>query len=184
VEHAVWRNHKLQLNLLLLVIGIGIASVTTMRVAHAENDIVVRQQNFSGAHNAIAVGKGNEIQSDIKARSFAERNENAAKAAMKKPKTKRVILLIVVIFLIVFTYFNFMAIGDNSRYCTSCGYTGTMKAKSLCYNPTLNRFFKVLIEVLPVFLYAFSTKGRFICPQCLRSSTNKSIKMCIEDVQR
>jgi hypothetical protein len=179
----VWQNRKLQLNLFLLVIGIGVASVTTMRLAHAEKDIVVNQQNISGAHNAIDVGKSITLQNNNKASSFAEYNELKTKNIKEKSKTNRIILLLVISSVIVFIYFNIKVNGDNARHCTYCGYCGTMKAKKLCDNPELDDIVKGLTRVLPVFLYFFSAKGRFICPKCQRSSMNKSIKPSIRDLQ-
>jgi hypothetical protein len=179
----MWRKHKYHLNLLLLVLGISMASVTTARFAHAEKDSVAQQQNISGARNSVETGKSINLPGN-KARNFAERNELQVKAIKENPKTNRIIILLVIISVIALIYFNFMAIGDNARYCTSCGYSGTMKAIKLSDNPASNNIIKLLVGILPILLYLFSTKGRFICPQCQRSSTNKSIKSSIKDVQK
>lgn len=161
----------------LMVTGVRVAIGTT----HAEDkEFNQRTQlgNMSASRRNIDAGARDKVENQhtTAARNFAARNEQAVGSEKARPKTKRIIIGTVFIFLMTLTIINLISISYNGRICTTCGYTGSMKAITLSKKPSVNSLLIFLVKVVPALLYYYAGRGRFRCPRCNRTSTNVPIR--------
>ena len=148
--------------------------------AYAEDKSLNRrdqQGNMSSSTTGVVTGtKENVGKRDTSAASdFADRNGKAVASAKAKPKTKKIIIGVILISIVAFIFINLIAASDNARFCTNCHYSGRMKIISISKKHYLDSLIILLANVFPVLLYYYSRRARFICPQCNRTSTNISI---------
>ncbi len=143
----------------------------------------VRMENISTSlHEAAqSVRDKKEGNSSVSAKNFAAGNEAGAVPA--KPKTKRIIIGVLLISLLIFTFANLASISNNSRICTNCGYTGSMKAVILSKTKLVNSVLVFLVGLFPVLLFYYAEKGRFFCPRCGRTSANVTVKSRIREME-
>jgi len=100
-----------------------------------------------------------------------------------KPKTKRIVIASVLIFMLFFVFLNLLSLGNNSRMCSNCGYSGGMKGVLLSGNKLLNSAVIFLVTIFPILLYYYAEKGKFVCPRCGRTSANVTVKSRLRDLE-
>ena len=160
----------------LILTGVLVASGT----AYAEDKGLNQQDQqgnmFSSTKGVVTGTKENVGKRDTSAASdFADRNDKAVASAKAKPKTKKIIIGVILISIVVFIFINLIAASDNARFCTNCHYSGRMKIISISKKHYLDSLIILLANVFPIFLYYYSERARFLCPRCNRTSTNVSI---------
>ena len=142
--------------------------------------------NISTSVKTVAAdaGKTGEGVRPTPPRDFASSNEKQVEALKAKPKTKRIILGAVLIAIVAMFAVNLISFGSNARFCTNCGYSGSMKAVTLTAGPFLDAVVKLLVSLFPVLLYYYAERGRFICPKCGRTSANVTVKRRLRELER
>lgn len=118
-------------------------------------------------------------QEETKGLNFADQNELKIEKIKSKPKTKRYFIFSAITAFIAFIVVNLFAITGTHRFCTKCRYSGKMKATKLSRNQTIDKIMLKVVKILPIFLYAYSESGTFVCPICFRNTTvslNRKIK--------
>jgi len=166
--------------MVLLVTGVLVTTITT----HAEDYSHGKPGTESLPGSDAAVGAKNAVKRNYTTagRNFAVQDERAASLGKSKPKTNRIIFGACLIALMVFVFINIMAVSANARICSTCGYTGSMKAVTLSEKPLVNSLLIFLVTFFPVLLYYYSERGRFLCPHCRRTSKNVSIRSKLRDI--
>jgi hypothetical protein len=175
---GIWSSHSIAM--VLMVTGVLVTTITT----HSEEYSRGMPGTASASRSDATVGARDPVKRNYTTatRSFATQNERAAFLKKNKSKTKRIIFGACLIALVVFVFINIMAVSANARICSSCGYTGRMKAVTLSEKPSVNTFLIFLVTFFPVFLYYYSERGRFLCPHCHRTSKNVSIRSKLRDM--
>jgi len=164
----------------LLVTGVLVTTIAT----HAEEYSRVKPGTVSASQSDATVGARDPVKRNYTsaARNFSTQNEQAVAFGKTKPKTKRIIFGACLIALMVFVFVNIMAVSANARICSTCGYTGSMKAVTLSEKPLVNSLLIFLVTLFPVLLYYYSERGRFLCPHCRRTSKNVSIRSKLRQI--
>lgn len=116
-------------------------------------------------------------------RDFATANEEKTLAAKSRPKTKRVLIVAVLAGIMAFVLANIFSLTHHARFCSTCGYSGSMKAVALTEKQGLNSILVLLVGLLPLLLFYFAERGRFVCPRCSRSSTNVTVKSRLKEIE-
>lgn len=139
--------------------------------------------NISASHGDVIDSKETVLQKHTSVSgNFATRNEQGVASSKNCPKTKKVILGAILISIMVFTLINLLSAGYNTRICSNCGYAGSMTAVTLSKNQFVNSWLIFLVRFFPVVLYCYSERGRFLCPECRRTSANVSMKRKIREI--
>ena len=85
--------------------------------------------------------------------------------------------------LLFFVFLNLLSLGNNSRMCSNCGYSGGMKGVLLSGKKFLNSAVILLVTLFPILLYYYAEKGKFACPRCGRTSANVTVKSRLRDLE-
>ena len=155
----------------LLFMGVISATGTTQ----AENTELTQRTKLGN----VSASRGDGA---ITAVNSTTRNERAVTTKKARSKTNRVILCVILMSMLAFTLVNLIAASYTTRICSTCGYTGIMKAVILSEKPVINSVLVFLVWAFPLLRYYYSERGRFRCPTCRRTSTNVSVRSKLKNL--
>jgi hypothetical protein len=154
------------------------AATGDVRAVNTELTERARLGNISASlqNAAIGAGKTGGNSRSVAAGDVLSDREKKAVSAKEKSKGKRITIGSVLISMLVFVCLNLLSLSTNGRICTNCGYSGGMRGVILSKKAFLNSILVVLVRFLPIFLYYFAERGRFVCPRCGRTTANMTVK--------